>query len=425
MELTPAIAESKPKNRSTTVSICHYCIAAYACFRHLLIPKYRETDGLRSVLLFFSAHIGDVIIFLDVLKEYQTLYSERNGYRLVFACRGEVRSFLRAIGAAGEMEFVEVNRDDILRSYSKFKSAVREVSLKQYALFINPRVVSVIEYVFEYCVCAKERYIVRVDGDESKSSFKERFFRDRIEQKAISVPREMMLLGRFYSLLDMLTGQKHEVRMPRLSVSRSITGLPEHYIVVAPGTSETPSKCWAVENYAKLVNELIDVYGMDICLSGGKNDRFYSGRVLDAVHNTDKVYDYVGTTSFTQWIDLIGNADIVICNDSSPMHIAAAVGVPCVCIGGQWEGSCYYPYVVDALRDDDVLPSVVLGEKLPCYYCTLTVKGRTGNKACKEAMERSAAYPCIRNVKYSDVIMRVFELLAPSNTCEDYCDAHG
>lgn len=399
------------RNKSSKVGLYHYQIAAYAILKHLFLPKYKESDGLKPVLLFFSAHIGDVVIFLDALKEYQKLYSKENGYKLVFACRKEVKAFLEQIGCFGEMEYIEVNRDEILRSYPKFRKAVEETSKYQFDLFINPRVVSVIEYVYEYCVCAREKHVVRVEGDQSKNSAKERMFRDYNSHNVTFVPKDMMLLGRIYTLLDKLSGKKHLVMISRLDISECEMVLPKRYCVVAPSTAETPSKCWPVENYARLIDEIVEKYDLDICLSGGKEDRVICGRVMDIVTHKDRVHDCVGNTNFRQWITLIHKADLVICNDSSPMHIAASTGRPCVCIGGQWEGCCYYPYVVENIREDDVFPQVVLGEKLPCYYCTLTANGRMGNPECKDATEKAEAYPCIRNVRYEDVMDRVMLLL--------------
>lgn len=391
------------KNKNSKIGLCHYQIAAYAILKHIFLPKYKQKDGLKPVLIFFSAHIGDAVIFLEALKEYQKLYSKKNGFLLVFACRKEVKAFLEQLGFFGDMEFVEVNRDDILRSYYKFKKAVRDTGKYRYEIFINPRVVSVIEYVYEYCVCANKKYIVQVEGDRSKNSMKERFFREHLKNDITFVTQEMMLLGRIYILLDKLSGKKHPVRVPRLELPECDMKLPERYCVFAPSTAETPSKCWDSSHYAKLIDELVEKYDLCVCFSGSKADKVICQRVLNKVRHKERVYNYVGNTNFLQWVTLIKKSRLVVCNDSSPMHIAASTGRPCVCVGGQWEGKCYYPYAVEEMRKDDILPNVILGEKLPCYYCTLTANGRMGNNECRAAIQKAEPYPCIRNVNYEDV----------------------
>ena len=399
------------KNRSTDVGLCHYQIAAYAMIKHFFLPAYKRQGSRRNVLLFFSAHIGDAVMFLDTLKRYQEFYSEKRGYHLVFACRKEVWAFLDALGCTGDMEFIEVNRDEILRSYPEFKKAVRDASKYRYAVYINPRTVSIIEYVFEYCLCAKRKYLVRIKGDASKSSWKERIFRDGQQHKILEVDRTMMLLKRFGLLADKLTGKEKPVRISKLPVPEVSLDLPERYFVFAPSTAETPSKCWGRENYARLIDDVIEKYDAHICLSGGKNDIPVCEEVAALVKHKDRLHSFVGTTSFAEWIALIAGAEMVVCNDSSPMHIAASVGTKCVCIGGQWEGCCYYPYVVDELREGETLPAVVLGEKLPCYYCTTTVHGRTGNPECKKAIDKAEPYPCIRNVKYETVFDKIKSMI--------------
>lgn len=399
--------EKEIKNQSMDVGLCHYQIAAFALLKHLFLPKYKEHTGKKYILLFFSAHIGDAVMFLDTLQRYQAYYSEENGYHLVFACRKEVWSFLTSLGCTGDMEFIEVNRDEILRSFSKFKKAVKAASKYQYDVFISPRTVSIIEYVFEYCLCAKDRYVVRIKDDNSKSSKKERIFRDGQKNEVIEVERTMMLLRRFGLLADKLTGVHVPVRISRLPIPETDLETPKKYFVFAPSTAETPSKCWSRENYARLIDELIEKEDVDICFSGGKNDRVICDMVKDLVVHKERIHDYVGTTNFKEWISLIAGADLAVCNDSSPMHIAASVGTKCVCIGGQWEGSCYYPYDVDEVRENDCIPEVVLGEKLPCYYCTTTLMGRKGNSECKEAIDKAEPYPCIKNVMYESVREKV------------------
>ena len=402
---------SEVQNQSTNVGIYHYQIAAYALLKHFFLPKYKQVGETKNVMLFFSAHIGDAVMFLDTLRRYQALYAEEKGYHLVFACRKEVWAFLNSLGCTGDMEFLEVNRDEILRSYPKFKKAVKDASKYKYEIYINPRTVSIIEYVFEYCLCAKNKYIVRIHGDNSKSSKKERVFRDGQKHEVTEVDRKMMLLRRFGLLADKLTGEHQPVSISRLQVPDVDLETPLKYFVFAPSTAETPSKCWNSDNYARLIDEIIEKYDVDICLSGGKNDRTICKMVCDRVNHKERLHDFVGTTSFKEWIALISRAEMVVCNDSSPMHIAASVGTRCVCIGGQWEGNCYYPYDVDILREDESLPAVVLGEKLPCYYCTTSLHGRKGNPDCKEAIDRAEPYPCIRNVLYEDVCEQIREFM--------------
>ena len=95
------------QNQSTNVGIYHYQIAAYAFLKHFFLPKYRYNGNQKNVMIFFSAHIGDVVMFLDTLKRYQNYYSKANGYHLVFACRNEVWAFLEMLGLSLIMPIVQ------------------------------------------------------------------------------------------------------------------------------------------------------------------------------------------------------------------------------------------------------------------------------------------------------------------------------
>lgn len=101
---------------------------------------------------------------------------------------------------------------------------------------------------------------------------------------------------------------------------------------VAPGASYGPAKRWAPESYAGVLTELSKHYGAVPIIFGGGEDAEVCKRVSEGVRV--KHLNLAGSVSLRQSMSLLENLKVFITNDSGPMHISAALGVPTVAIFG-------------------------------------------------------------------------------------------
>jgi ADP-heptose:LPS heptosyltransferase len=62
----------------------------------------------------------------------------------------------------------------------------------------------------------------------------------------------------------------------------------------------------------------------------------------------DRFFDLIGKTSLAQLPDVIASAKLVVSNDSGPMHLAAAQGVPVLALFGPTAPERYGPYPLNA-----------------------------------------------------------------------------
>ena len=103
-------------------------------------------------------------------------------------------------------------------------------------------------------------------------------------------------------------------------------------VVISPCTSQRFAnyRNWRVENYAAVVAELQQVHGAQIVLTGGSTaiERDYGAAL--AATAPRPVVNLVGRTSLKQLLALIERADLLICPDSGPAHMATAVGTSVV-----------------------------------------------------------------------------------------------
>ena len=85
------------------------------------------------------------------------------------------------------------------------------------------------------------------------------------------------------------------------------------------------------------------------------------------------------------------------------MHIAAAARVPSVCIAGAYDKYKFFPYKVDELGSNDILPVTMLKD-MPCEYCrTMGYDAGFGNSACKKRINEGLCAACIDQITVEEV----------------------
>lgn len=113
------------------------------------------------------------------------------------------------------------------------------------------------------------------------------------------------------------------------------------FIAVHPG-SRLPLKRWSDEKYAALYDNLIGRYGIPLLILGsGKEKAIVQGIVKDMKHRPIML---TGELSLRELAGVLSGASLFICNDSAPMHIAAAMKTPTVALFGPSKSIETAPY---------------------------------------------------------------------------------
>ena len=101
--------------------------------------------------------------------------------------------------------------------------------------------------------------------------------------------------------------------------------------VISPCSSQRARhfRNWSVENYVELIRYLQDKHAAQVVLTGATSDieKHYATEIMA---QTDGVTNLVGSTSLKQLFAVITAADVVICPDSGPAHMANALGTPVI-----------------------------------------------------------------------------------------------
>jgi heptosyltransferase-2 len=108
--------------------------------------------------------------------------------------------------------------------------------------------------------------------------------------------------------------------------------LDSRLVAIAPAAAYGPAKEWPPERYAELIDLLHDRYDAECVLIGSNAERSQCERVATSARAGAIVA--AGALGLGEQIALLSLADGFVGNDSGPMHLAAALGIPTVGIFG-------------------------------------------------------------------------------------------
>jgi len=171
----------------------------------------------------------------------------------------------------------------------------------------------------------------------------------------------------------------------RLKARETLKGLRRPLVGIAPGATYGSSKRWPPERFARVSEKVIRELGGGIVVFGSEAEAGAGAEILSAIPSGGAV-SMAGKTGLRLLASLIAECDILLTNDSGPMHIAYAVGTPLVAIFGSTE---------PALTGPPPAGGEVVRKPLPCSPCFERECGE-GALKCMEAVGPDEVFDAVK-----------------------------
>ena len=169
-------------------------------------------------------------------------------------------------------------------------------------------------------------------------------------------------------------------------------GLPvAPWIGVSPGAAYGGAKRWLPERFAAAARELAGELDAQVAVFGSPAETTAARSIASAVGK--RGHCLAGETSLAEFIELVASCRLYLANDSGPMHVAAALGVPTVAVFGATDPTATGPSASWAK---------VIREPVACAPCFL--------RECP--IVEPIAHPCMRGVEAARVIAAARSLLS-------------
>ncbi len=238
--------------------------------------------------------------------------------------------------------------------------------------------------VMRFCG-ARER--IGSAGDASNIDLDQKSYNDRTYTKLVPAKSgTMMELERNAEFMRGLGFGGFTANVPEIKTGRKVPfGLEEDkYYVIFPGASWYWKK-WSVLNFAELARRLYDKKGWFGVICGGPAEIELGDSLLREAGVPMR--NLAGQTNLKNLAGIIMGSRILLSNDTSAVHMAAAVSTPSICILGGGHYGRFLPYVLES-KTDRPMP-VPVNVEMACFGC---------NWKCTHKTPVGEPVPCISDI---------------------------
>lgn len=373
--------------------------------------KNRRVSGENGKIVVIKIDaIGDFLIWLDCAGEFKKIYDSKN---LTLICNAACGEIAESTGYFDNIIAVDARR---LESDNKYRKRVcAGFADDAYDVLIQAAYSRTVHMdMLAMAVPAKEK--IGMVPDESKTNLS-RYMASESNRKFLDSIYDRLIRTREGSVMELIRNgefirglgdEKFMVGIPALKEREVTDGIipDENYYVVFPGAS-TPKKMWGIEGFAKIADYIYEKTGWTAYLCGSRSEaNLYKEFVLN-IKDTTKAVDYFGRTSLLELAEVIRHAKLVVSNDTSGIHFAAAVNTPSVCILGENNYGRFLPYVYEREYECPPAKMCVCHAGMSCIGCA---SGHITGE-CRNSMVTNGRYMCINNVTFDMVRDSVDSLL--------------
>jgi len=118
---------------------------------------------------------------------------------------------------------------------------------------------------------------------------------------------------------------------------------PGKLVVVSAG-AKSHLKRWRERGFVYVIDRLLKETDARIVLTGNEEEKEVASFILDNVKRASSILDLTGKTTIRQLIELLRRADLLITNDSAPLHIASMLGRRVLALFGPTDPAEYGPF---------------------------------------------------------------------------------
>jgi len=295
-----------------------------------------------------------LIFRLDLLGDYllsQTFFgqvAERgrfDGYKLTLCCNELVADLAQELHEDLFENFIFLNRARFLNDVSYRFKVLTEIRSRGFEVVVCP--MHTRQFLLEsvvWCSGAVERIGAMPVGYHMKAwqhKLSKKFYTEIIETQH----EPTFEFYRNRQFFCKLTVQDLPVNNNSLQVKTKWLGMAPDvdFVIMAPGASVLQRQ-WPVENFAKLADQIYFQLGFPIYVLGSQQEQHLFAK-MKAMVNTDVILqDLTGKLTLPQAIGFISRASLLISNESGPVHMAAMVSTPTICLSNGNHFRRWNPY---------------------------------------------------------------------------------
>ena len=331
---------------------------------------------MKKILIFHTAFIGDIVLSTALVKNIKKLYPQTE---ITFVTTPAGKAILS--NNPHLKEVIAYDKRGKNKGIKGMLSLAKELRKKRFDIAYIPH-----RYLRSSLVCFLAKIPSRIGYVISEGKL---FLNRKVAYRKDlhEVDRLLELLGTDCDdkKLELFPSDEDKRYIDNFLLDKDIKG--KKLIALAIG-SKWNTKRWPIEYFNELIEKLEKIEDIKLILVGGNEEKELS------VKYTDKTINAIGETSLLQLAELIRRCDLIVTNDSSPIHIASAFDTYIMAIfGATVKELGFYPWSKNS--------EVIENNSLTCRPC-----GLHGGNECP-----LKHFKCMLEIKSDFVYERILAVL--------------
>lgn len=371
--------------------------AMRSCDTLVLLFSSQPKPGKNVIVVKLDA-IGDFILWLDAAKELKQLYPNRKVMLLANLIWAELAKQLPYWDEVWPVNVPQLR----LTRYSFYRAKLlRAIRKRGIDVAIQPTYSRELLVGDALVRASGARERIGSVGDYYNITPRQKRIANRWYTRLLPVSQNpLMELERNAEFIRNL-GKKHFAAaspvLPKLAELPERLRIATPYVILFPGAGWN-GRQWPTTRFAEIANPLSLKRGLRVVVCGSVAEAALCQRVVESAEV--EVLNLAGQTSLPDFVELVRGARLLIGNETSAVHIAAAVGTPAVCILGGGHYGRFLPYKLATDRDTAPQPAL---HRMPCFGC---------DWRCSQPHKEGGPMPCIDGISVNDVLQASERALA-------------
>lgn len=296
----------------------------------------------KEILVLRTDDIGDYILFRNSLEIIRKNYPD---YKITLLGHQLWQPIAENWDSKFVDDFIWLDKGAFQKKENYTQTFLKSIATKKPEILLAPSYSrnTFIDGVIAHLIPAKQKWAWQRNDKETKLWL--RNYCDAPFTDTIPIPEGLHEFDLNIAFIEKITQQKTDLKQPFIPKDKlpKVEGLPKNYVVLFPGAA-AKRKRWNTNNFAKIADYIIENYQLTCVICGSKGDAQFANSILSNSRNKNSIVDFSGKTDLLQLATVISNCSLIITNDTSAAHYAAALGQQIIALLNGNSYGRFFPY---------------------------------------------------------------------------------
>jgi ADP-heptose:LPS heptosyltransferase len=317
-----------------------------------VILKKKHSHPNKSVLIQKLDAIGDYIITRNFF--YEVVHSDKyKDHAIYLLANSRLKSLIDSLDTQlfKEVIYYDSKIDHSTIAQNKFYLKLRRCKFATVIHATYSRTLHTDNIVFYSGAPETIGYL----GDTANISKEEKNITDQYYTQLIDTDK---IANTVYShefekqkiFFEAVLNKQINLKQPSISLDSKFESAELSDIVICPGAQHI-SRTWSAKNFAELLNKFLEKRpNYKIKIVCGPNEEFIGKQIIKHIKNNPGL-TLISIHSIFDLVQNINSGQLIIANDSAPIHIAVALNKKAVCISNGNHYNRFVPYPQSIYKD--------------------------------------------------------------------------